>query len=147
MPSEHHEHHETQHALQEVFDYIAPGTNEGISFSISRVTDDLFADSFLGGGDISLFTASGHRGTIRSQLSTGYVLEGGGGAPAEFTLDLEVDLNHGRASGTWTLPDGTAQAPHFELQVVRTAEPGPRIFFAGETASDDAVYSLVLALL
>ena len=147
MPSERHEHHETQHELQRVFDYISPGTNEGISYSVSRVTDDLFADSFLGGGDISLFTASGRRGTIHSQLSTGYVLDGGGGTPAEFPIDVEVDLNDGRASGSWTLPDGTAQAPHFELQVVRTDEPGSRIFFAGETASDDAVYSLVLVLL
>jgi hypothetical protein len=147
MPSEHHEHHETEHALRRVFEYISPGTNEGISFSVSRVTDDLFADSFLGGGDISLFTASGHRGTIRSQLSTGRVLDSGGGVPAEFPIDLQVDLDDGRASGSWTLPDGTAQAPHFDLQVVKTVEPGPRIFFAGETASDDAVYSLVLVLL
>lgn len=147
MPSERHEHHETEHALQRIHDYISPGTNEGISFSVSRVTDDLFLDSFLGGGDISLFTASGHRGTIRSQLSHGYVLDGGGGAPTQFPIALEVDLNDGRASGTWTLPDGTAQAPQFELQLVKTDEAGARIFFAGETASDPAVYSLVLIML
>jgi hypothetical protein len=35
-PSEHHERHETQDALQRVFEYISPGTNEGISFSLSR---------------------------------------------------------------------------------------------------------------
>lgn len=147
MPSERHEHHETQHALRRVFEYISPGTNEGISFSVSRVTDDLFADSFLGGGDISIFTPSGHRGSIRSQLSHGYVLDSGGGTPAEFPIDLQVDLDDGRVSGSWTLPGGTAQTPQFELQVVKTVDPGPRIFFAGETASDDAVYSLVLTLL
>jgi hypothetical protein len=149
MPSEHHEHHETQHALQRVFEYISPGTNEGISFSLSRVTDDLFADSFLAGGDISLFTASGHRGTITSQLSYGYVLASGGGAAAEFPVDLSVDLGSGRAEGSWTLPDGTAQAPHFDLQHTKTLDTpdGVRVLFSGETTSDDAVYSLALVLI
>lgn len=149
MPSEHHEHRETQHALERIYDYISPGTNEGISFSLSRVTDDLFDDSFLGGGDISLFTASSHRGHIRSQLSNGYVLDGGGGVPAQFPFDLEIDLGYGRASGSWTLPDGTAQTPHFELQHVRTLDTtdGVRILFAGETTTDDAVYSVALVLI
>jgi hypothetical protein len=31
------------------------GTDEGISFEVSRLTDDLFTDSFLGGGDASKF--------------------------------------------------------------------------------------------
>jgi hypothetical protein len=149
MPSEHHEHRETQHALERVYAYISPGTNEGISFSLSRVTDDLFLDSFLAGGDISLFTPSSGRGSIRSQLSHGYVLAGGGGAPAEFPVDLTLDLSTGNADGSWTLPDGTAQAPHFGLQHVDTLDTpeGVRILFAGETTSDDAVYSLALVLI
>jgi hypothetical protein len=149
MPSEHREHRETQRALEQVYDYISPGTNEGISFAFSRMTDDLFTDSFLAGGDISLFTPSGHRGSIRSQESNGYVLDGGGGVPAQFPIDLTVDLGDGRASGTWTLPDGTAQSPHCWLQHVRTLEvpEGIRILFAGESTSDDAVYSLALVLI
>src|SRR4051794_35235824 len=64
MPSERTENRTTRHALGQVFDYISPGTNEGISFALSRLTDDLFTDSFLGGGDITLFTPSAHRGSI-----------------------------------------------------------------------------------
>src|SRR5690348_6670323 len=55
MPSEVSERHATRQALEAVYDYISPGTNEGISFLLSRLTDDMFTDSFLGGGDISLF--------------------------------------------------------------------------------------------
>jgi len=149
MPSEHSEHQKTQHALRQVFDYISPGTNEGISFSLNRLTDDLFTDSFLGGGDISLFTPSGHRGSIRSQLSHGYVLSSSGGTPAQFPIDLAVDLTTGRGSGSWTLPSGTAQSPTFWLQQVKTvnAPEGTMLLFAGETSSDDAVYSLALLLI
>src|SRR5205085_12525673 len=49
MPSERSEHHATRQALVEVYDYIRPGTNEGISFLVSRLTDDMFTDSFLAG--------------------------------------------------------------------------------------------------
>lgn len=149
MPSEQTEHQKTQKALGQVFDYISPGTNEGISFSLSRLTDDLFTDSFLGGGDISLFTPSGNRGSIRSQLSHGHVLSSSGGAPAQFPIDLKVNLSTGKGSGSWTLPDGTAQAPKFALQHVRTvnAPEGKMLLFAGETSSDGAVYSLALLLI
>jgi hypothetical protein len=69
MPSESTENRATRHALGQVFDYISPGTNEGISFSLSRLTDDLFTNSFLAGGDISLFTPSSHRGRIRTTFA------------------------------------------------------------------------------
>jgi hypothetical protein len=149
MPSERSEHRKTNQALGRVFDYISPGTNEGISFSLSRLTDDLFTDSFLGGGDISLFTPSGHRGSIRSQLSHGYVLSGSGGAPAQFPIDVNVDLTTAKGSGSWTLPDGTAQAPNFELQLVKSVNvpEGNMLLFVGETSSDGAVYSLSLLLI
>ena len=37
MPSERSEHHATRQALVDVYDYISPGTNEGISFLVSRL--------------------------------------------------------------------------------------------------------------
>ena len=149
MPSERTEHRETQHALGQVFDYISPGTNEGISFSLSRLTDDLFTDSFLAGGDISLFTPSGQRGSIRSQSSEGWLLSSGGGAPTQFPIELTVDLSSGGASGSWTLPDGTAQTPSFSLQHIKsvTRPEGNMLLFAGETSSDDAAYALALLLI
>ena len=100
MTSERTEHRATDHALKEVFDYISPGTNEGISFSLSRLTDDLFTDSFLAGGDISLFTPSGERGSIRSQDSQGSVLSSSGAAPSQFPIALTIDLSTGNGSGS-----------------------------------------------
>ncbi len=149
MPSERTEHRDTEQALTQVYDYISPGTNEGISFSLSRLTDDLFTDSFLAGGDISLFTPSGHRGSIRSQQSNGWMLSSGGGAPTEFPVELTIDLSSGTGSGNWTLPDGTAQTPTFALQHVKTVSrpEGTMLLFAGETTSDDGGYSLALLLI
>jgi hypothetical protein len=149
MATERAEKRDTEHALIQVFDYISPGTNEGISFSLSRLTEDLFVDSFLAGGDISLFTPSGRRGAIRSQLSNGDVLSSSAGAPARFPVSLQVDLNTGTATGDWTLPDGTAQTPSFELQHVKTVNrpAGTLVLFVGETTSDDGLYSLALLLI
>jgi hypothetical protein len=149
MPSERTEHRDTVQALTQVYDYISPGTNEGISFSLSRLTDDLFTDSFLAGGDISLFTPSGHRGSIRSQQSNGWMLSSGGGAPTEFPVALTIDLSSGTGSGNWTLPDGTAQTPTFALRHVKTVSrpEGTMLLFAGETTSDDGGYSLALLLI
>jgi hypothetical protein len=150
MPSEHAEHRQTQHALKQVFEYISPGTNEGISFGVSRLTDDLYTDSFLSAGDISLFTPSGSRGVIKTNTGTdATMLDSGGGAPTSFPLELTVDLNDGVATGAWTLPDGTSQAPSFELQFVKdtTRPEGSLYLFAGETSTDDAVYSLTLLLI
>ena len=149
MPTERQEHQDTEKALTQVNDYISPGTNEGISFSLGRLTDDLFTDSFLAGGDISLFTSSGRRGTIRSQESNGWVLSSTGGSPAQFAVELTVDLSSGTGSGNWTLPDGTAQTPIFELQHIKTVSrpEGTMLLFAGETSSDDGAYSLALLLI
>jgi hypothetical protein len=150
MPSEVSERHATRQALEAVYDYISPGTNEGISFLLSRLTDDMFTDSFLGGGDISLFTPSGSRGVIKSNTGTNaHMLDSGGGAPTAFPIELTVDLNDGEVTGSWTLPDGTAQTPSFGLQFLKkTTKPEGELYtFCGETTSDDAVYSLTLLLI
>ena len=51
--------------------------------------------------------------------------------------------------GDWTLPDGTAQTPTFELQHIKTVSrpEGTMLLFAGETSSDDGAYSLALLLI
>jgi hypothetical protein len=150
MPSERSEYQATRQALVEVFDYISPGTNEGISFLVSRLTDNLFGDSFMGGGDISLFTPSGARGVIKSNTGTDAItLDSGGGAPTRFPIQLTVDLNDGEATGSWTLPSGTLQTPSFGTQFVKkaTTPEGVLYLFSGETSSDDAVYSMSLLLI
>ena len=150
MPTEHAERHATKEALIEVYDYISPGTNEGISFGLSRLTDDLYTDSFLSAGDISLFTASGVRGVIKTNTgTTATMLDSGGGTPTSFPAELTLDLNDGTATGSWTLPDGTAQTPSFEVQYVKKTDrpEGALYLFAGETSSDDAAYSVTLLLI
>lgn len=150
MSNEHHEHQATNAALNAIYQYISPGTNEGISFTISRLTDDLFTDSFLGGGDISLFTPSGNRGKLTSQQSDGQMLDSGGGAPKRFPIQLGFDLNTGTLTGNWTNPV-TSQAENVSVQVellkdVNTAEEQYYIFY-GDSTSDDAGYALTFALL
>jgi hypothetical protein len=149
MPTEQTEDRRTQSALKKVLTYIRPGTNEGISFSLSRLTDDLFTDSFLAGGDISLFTPSGSHGSIRSQLSNGWLLSSTTGSPTQFPVELRINLGTGTAKGAWTLPNGTVQSPSFRLQHVKTTKKpeGTQLAFAGETSSDGAVYSVTLLLI
>src|SRR5689334_14141814 len=122
MSSEVREHQTTNRALHQIYKYISPGTNEGISFELSRLTDDIFTTSFLGGGDISLFTPSGARGTIKSQRTNAYVLSSGGGVPAAFTFDLSVDLNTSKATLKWTLPSGPAMTATMILDHIKTVK-------------------------
>jgi len=147
--TESHEHQATDHALAAIYAYISPGTNEGISYAVSRLTDDLFTDSFLGGGDISLFSASGHRGTIKSQLSNGYQLSSGGGAPATFSIEVTVDLNTAKAVIGWTLPGGSPQTATISLDVIKeVARPeGKNYLFGADEVSDAAAYTLSLILM
>jgi hypothetical protein len=149
MPGEVKEHHATSAALNQVFKYISPGTNEGISFGLSRLTDELFTSSFIGGGDISLFTAGGARGTIKSQLSNGYVLDSNAGPPTSFPFDLSVDLNNGKATLHWTPPGGSPSTESFVLDSVKavTRPEGVNLLFTADEVSDDAAYSLSLILI
>src|SRR5882672_10259178 len=98
MATEKQEQKATNHALDIIAQWMKAGSNEGISFEISRLTDDLFTDSFLGGGDASRFTASGRRGTLTSQLSNAYILASGGGVPHQFPIQFKFNLNTGRAT-------------------------------------------------
>jgi hypothetical protein len=148
-PSERQEARATAHALQAIFDYIAPGTNEGISFLVSRLTEDLFTDSFLGGGDLSLFTPGGHRGSLRSQLSNGYRLDPSSGPPASFALDVHLDLDHGHAQVAYTLPGAGAAAGRFTVEVAHRVQrdDGVNYLFGADGSNDDAAWTLSLLLL
>jgi hypothetical protein len=149
VPSEIGEAHATDSALKQIYDYISPGTNEGISFEVARLTDDLFTTSFTGGGDISLFTASGSRGTIKSQLTEGYVLSSTGAPPITIPFDLAIDLASGVATLSWTLPAAVAATAQIKLDFTRAATnpEGINLLFTTDDPSDDAVYSLSLLLI
>jgi hypothetical protein len=115
------------------------GTNEGISFEVSSLTDDLFTDSFLGGGDASQFTPSGHRGTLTSQLSNANILDSGGGAPHKFAIQFTFDLNTGKASENWNNPvTGHAETVNVTLTFFKSATapalPGQLLLLTFEEA-------------
>ena len=78
MATEKQEQKATNHALDILANWMKAGTNEGISFEISRLTD-----SFFVGGDASRFTASGRRGTLTGQLAKAYILASAGGVRRE----------------------------------------------------------------
>jgi hypothetical protein len=140
----------TNKALDALANWMKSGTNEGISFEISRLTDDLFTDSFLGGGDASKFTPSGHRGTLTSQLSNAYILDSGGGAPHKFDIQFTFDLNTGAASGNWNNPvTGQAEAVNVTLTFFKsaTAPEGKYYIFYGDKSSDKAGYGFTFILL
>jgi hypothetical protein len=136
--------------LDALANWVKSGTNEGISFEISRLTDDLFRDSFLGGGDASKFTPSGHRGTLTSQLSNAYILDSGGGAPHKFAIQFTFDLNTGKASGNWNNPvTGQAETVTVNLTFFKSAavSEGKYSIFYGDKSSDKAGYGFTFILL
>jgi hypothetical protein len=136
--------------LDALANWVKSGTNEGISFEISRLTDDLFRDSFLGGGDASKFTPSGHRGTLTSQLSNAYILDSGGGAPHKFAIQFTFDLTTGKASGNWNNPvTGQAEAVTVDLTFFKSAavSEGKYYIFYGDKSSDKAGYGFTFILL
>src|SRR5207245_10631985 len=98
MATEKQEQKATNHALDILANWMKAGTNEGISFEISRLTDDLFTDSFLGGGDASRFTASGRRGTVTGELAKAYILDSAGRAPHQLRIHSAFTLIIGKVT-------------------------------------------------
>jgi hypothetical protein len=150
MATEKQEQRATNRALDVIANWMKAGTNEGISFLISRLTDDLFSDSFQGGGDASKFTASGRRGVLTSQLSNAYILDSGGGIPHQFPIQFKFNLNTGKATGSWTNPvTAAAETVTITLTVFKTATrpEGKYYIFYGDKTSDQAGYSLAFLLL
>jgi hypothetical protein len=150
MATEKQEQKATNHALDIIANWMRSGTNEGISFEVSRLTDDLFTDSFLGGGDASKFTASGLRGTLTSQLSDGYILDSGGLVPHKFPIQFKFNLNTGKATGNWNNPvTGAAEAVTVTLTFFKSATKpeGKYYIFYGDKSSDKAGYAFTFLLL
>lgn len=151
MSVESKEHKATLKALDAITAYIKPGTNEGISWSLSRVTESLFGDSFLAGGDASLFTPSGKRGTLNSQGSTAYFLDSAGGVPTQVPIVLSFDLNKGVVKLSWTPPGLSVATVTFRVEHYKTIKPGASadadVLFNADSASDNAAYTLLLMLI
>jgi hypothetical protein len=150
MPTETQERKATDKVLNTMYKYIEPGTAEGITWEVSRLTNDLFTTSFVGGGDISIFAASGKRGTITSQLSNAYILDSGGGVPHKFPIQFKVNLNDGRVIGSWNNPvTGTTESVTIKLTFFKkTNSPdGTYYIFYADKSSDAAGYAFTFILL
>ncbi len=150
MATERQEQRTTNRALDTIANWMKSGTHEGISFQISRLTDDLFTDSFLGGGDVSQFTPSGRRGKLTSQLSNAYILASGGGVPQKFPIPFTVNLNTAKATGNWQNPvTGHAETVGITLTLFKAATrpEGKYYIFYGDRSSDKAGYALTFLLL
>jgi hypothetical protein len=74
-PTESQERHALKHALQEISDWLRPGTNEGANFLVTRLGDPLSTGSLFGGADISRWSPAGARGKLQSQGGTAYELD------------------------------------------------------------------------
>jgi hypothetical protein len=142
------EHRATRRALKQVYDYISPGTNEGISFALSCTGISPNLDTWSAGGDISLFSPGGQHGSIHSQSSTGTVLDGSGAAVA-FPIEVRLNLNTGKVHGAWTLPGGSAQSPVFSVELCKdlVRPEGHNLIFSTDASNDDFAYTLSLLLI
>lgn len=150
MATERQEQRATNRALDTISNWMKSGTHEGISFQVSRLTDDLFTDSFLGGGDASQFTASGRRGKLTSQLSKANILASGGSAPQQFPIQFTFHLNTAKAIGNWQNPvTGQAETVTITLTFFKTAtrSEGKYYIFYGDRSTDKAGYVLTFLLL
>ncbi|HEV3092977.1 MAG TPA: hypothetical protein VGY30_00520 [Solirubrobacteraceae bacterium] len=136
--------HQTREALEEIRRYSEPETNEPITLTLSRLTDDLFTDSFLGGG--ALVNPPGD--TLESENSEGFMLASDGGSPTSFAIELSINLTTAQAHGKWTLPDGSVQTPSFYLNYVQSVDrpEGRLLLFDSQGHSDGAVYSVSMLL-
>ena len=144
MPSQ-----STIDALTKIANWLRPGTNEGITFTIARLTIDLFGDSFLGGGDLSRYTPGGARGTAHSQLSTATFLDGGGGSPSTSPLDVTFRLNTGRVTVGCTPPSAPPTTDTFSVDYAGTISDstGKSLVFHSDRARGRAAFTLALLLL
>jgi hypothetical protein len=137
----------TARALDQLAHYMR--TNQGIAWTLARVTEDLFDDSLLAGGDASRYEARGPRGRLHAQLSTAYLLAAGGGfgAPTVLPVEMLFDLDEGLVRMSWARPEGRERSARFAVTLDETAAPGARMTFHGVHASDGAGWVLRLMLL
>ena len=149
MTTEHAERHLLNQALDRLAAWMGPGTeNEGIELQAARISTDWISGdaSFVTGGGDTTFTASGARGVI-DQSGDAYATDAGGTTVIPYSLS--VDLNHAKASVTWTPPGQSARTASFPLEPHRNhlAADAQSILLSDDGATDDAGYVLSFILL
>jgi hypothetical protein len=133
-------------ALQEISDWLRPGTNEGANFLMTRLRDPLTDGSLFGGADLSQWFPHGARGILRSQGGAAFTLDFSLATPALLPLDAEVDLNTGAVNLTWKTSTGV-QTASFTLSLVEIDSAHASYFFGTDTTSDTAAYAFTVVLL
>jgi hypothetical protein len=153
MTTEALEHTATVKALKQINDWLSPGTNEGASWSLSRLTEDLFGDSFLAGGDATRITPGTPRGTIHSQLSNALFVMNAPG-PSNIVervpISMVFDLNHGHVTLNWTPPGGAATTVNFTVELDKrfnTPTSSGELLFHADGGGGTAGFQLLIMLL
>lgn len=152
MVTERQEHKATQHALDAIANWMRPPTgNEGINYSIARLSAGIATYSFLGGGDASIFTPSGRRGTLTSSVAGVGLLSSDFVTATTFPINFTFDLNAGTATGTWTNPVlNQTETVTITLEFNKIANDpdlGQFYIFTGDSSTDQAGYILTFLLL
>ena len=152
MVTERQEHKATRHALDEIANWMrAPLVNEGINYSIARLSAFPVANSFLGGGDASIFTPSGHRGTLTSSVDGVGLLSQDFVNITTFPILFTFDLNAGTATGTWTDPVlNQTETVTITLEFNKIANDsnfGQFYIFNCDSSNDQAGYLVTFVLL
>jgi hypothetical protein len=150
MIKEKQEHHATQEALDEIANWMRPpAQNEGINYSVARLgAFPTGPASFLGGGDASIFTPSGHRGTLASSVDGSAVETPDFVSTTTFPIKFKFDLNAGKAIGSWANPQ--AQSVTIKLEFNRKASDpdfGKFYIFTGDSSTDQSGYVVTFVLL
>jgi hypothetical protein len=154
--TERHEHALTEKALETLTKWGKnPNTDggENIGFSVSR--QGAPSDAFLGMGDCTPFTPSGHRGILKGQPA------GDTGAPIAFfdnfagstvtvnqvPFTFAFDLNTGKVSMNGAFP-GLPANLDFKLEFLKEFDGagGKNIVFTSDKTSDNAGYVIALQL-
>ena len=149
MVTEKQEHKATQQALDAIANWMRPPTgNEGINYAIARLGSfPSDQKSFIGGGDTSIFTPSGPRGTLSSSVPGQAAFFDG----TQFQINFTFDLNSGTANGTWTNPaTSTLESVSIKLELNRIAQNptfGKYYIFNSDNPVDEMGYLVTFTLL
>jgi len=149
MTSERGERHLLDLALDRLAAWMGPDTvHEGIELQAARISADWISGdaSFVTGGGDAFFTPSGARGVIE-QSGDAYAADAGGTTVIPYSLS--VDLNHRKASVTWTPPGQSTRTASFTLEAHRNhlAADAQTILLSDDGSTDDAGYLLSFILL
>jgi hypothetical protein len=158
MPTEAHEHAQTQKALDEITGWgraLASGESpyggENITFAIARQGSHTILNAFLTEGDCTPFVPSGKRGTLQNQPPPQVAPIAFFITPAhavqQVPLAMKADLNTGTVTLQGAFPE-IAPTLEFRLEYLKhfDDDAGKCIVFYSDKSSDKAGYVVTFCL-